>query len=503
MCDTEYDSHSEILAGNLDMNNGDNILTELSDDEMEDSVEVESGGDEELTDEFFQDVSLDELKLADKKFEDSFGFKMILNSLIKLLISGTILPMDILCQALVYKIQMLVKGKHSVRYQESYGLFWAGVRNLVKTRGVIPFKEHFSIPSDLGKFRNRIIEICRIDKSLLGKSGIQKSNISNWISEKKAEAKGMSIAVSLTADAKKIASSASGREDLGGLGNSISPSDEEIELRKKSVEWCDILEKLDNKDKCFLLYNHLSEETFKLVTKMSKINELLLKNTKRAEKNSNLLKYVYILNQQKENGSMLINILHELQRDLISEISSHRRCSNYNPVRKSNSVDLGTQPNYYQLHAFQNIKQPQCDRICQLLAKSKKVICFPWDDVKDILELIKTNKRGSKAFQLVYQCCYLKDSMVFAACGLGRKRPLADMKYSYLQAQKEKSSLPDLAQIDQSVVAILLSNFAPMTFGKNRILREGGLFVRNGICAAPELLVYDEINSKVGQFSYD
>jgi hypothetical protein len=54
---------------------------------------------------------------------------------------------------------------------------WAGVRNLLKTRGLIVFKEHFPIPTDLSKMRKKIINACGLETNSLGKSGLQKKNM--------------------------------------------------------------------------------------------------------------------------------------------------------------------------------------------------------------------------------------------------------------------------------------------------------------------------------------
>ena len=493
-------SRSTILAGNIA--SGERFLDFSSEDECDDyedwnsTSSLHTGSSE-------TDISLEDLKQADKIFEECFGFHTILSSMIRLLLSGDILPTDILCQALAYTVQIHINGKHSVRYLESYGLFWAGVRNLIKTRGLIPFREHMPIPSNIGKSKEKIIQICNLDKMSLGKSGLQKSNLLHWINGKKFESNNRKLAISLTADAKKIASSPSGREDLGGLGNRSSASDEELEFKKKSSILLNMLDHLDDRKNCFELYNNLTSETFELVTKLSRIEDLLKKNLKGAEKNSNLLKYVHVLKQQRENGRGLIIILHELQRDLIEEISILRSCNDCIPDRKRNLVNLSSQPNYRQLDINVNNEAYISDKISSLLKESKNVLSFPWHKVADCLKTAETIGRSSGLLQLVYECCYLRDSMVYEACGLSQRRPLGDMKQAYMQSRLKKSNLPAITPSDQLITATIVSNFAPMTFGKNRILKDGGIFVRNGICALPDLLVFDTINSKVSNtYSY-
>ena len=52
-----------------------------------------------------------------------------------------------------------------------------------------------------------------------------------------------------------------------------------------------MLDHLDDRKNCFELYNNLTSETFELVTKLSRIEDLLKKNLKGAEKNSNLYNF--------------------------------------------------------------------------------------------------------------------------------------------------------------------------------------------------------------------
>ena len=493
----DYDGRSEILAGNL----GHTVKDVCESDSGEsDYGQDSSGHDFETENEMnFEDVSVNELKQADVILENSFGFKKIVTSFIRLLTTGKIASTDILVQALCYKIQRLCKGNHSVRYLDSYGMFWAGVRNLIKSRGLVVFQEHIPIPSKIGKYRSKIIKLCGLDKRLLGKSGLQKSNLTNWIEHKNIESKGLKIAVSLAVDAKKIAATVKGKEDLGGLANSANASDEELEYKQKTKKLLDLLLTLDDRNKCFKLYDIFTEETSRLVVKLSKIEELLRKNSKGAEKNSNLLKYVHVLSEQKLRGKLLINTVHELQQDLIACIAKLRNFTAAIPHRNENLVSLGAQENYYQISSGGSSEVEE--KLQSLLDNCTDIYEIPWHEVSQFLPLLEKSRRGSLAFQLGYKCCFMKDTSIYNACGLGRKRPLADMKDAYIDAHSSSSSLPVPSRSDQYIVATIVANFAPVTFGRNRIVKEGGLFIKEGICSSPDLLVYETGDSKGKAFS--
>ena len=495
----EDDCCSEILAGNL----GHTADDEWSSDTFVEESDYEGDDtsfDNGLESEFYHnDLSLNEIKLADGILENTYGCGKILTSFIRLLITGKIAEKDILVQALCYKVQSVSKGNHSVRYLESYGMFWAGVRNLIKSRGLVVFHEHFPIPSKLGKYRSRIIQLCGLDKSLLGKSGLQKSNLTNWIKQKLIESKGTKIPVSLAIDAKKIAATVKGKEDLGGLANSANASDEELAFKEKIKTVLDLLLSLHDRGKCFVLYDILTEETSKLLLKLSKIDELLQKNKKGAEKNSNLLKYVHVLSEQKVRGTCLIDTLHELQRDLISIISKMRNFIVAIPSRDENLVNLRAQENYRQLSSESSAELE--DEIKAVLENYEDIYYIPWHEFSNILPLLENSRRGSLAFQLGYKSCCMKDTLVYQACGLDQKRPLADMKAAYSEAHSSSSELPTIDRPDQSIIATVVANFAPVTFGRNRIIQEGGLYVKEGVCSSPDLLVYENFYSK-GSFFF-
>ena len=209
----EDSSPSVFLSGNI------NLLDEEEED-SEDEIDIsEVEAPEPHLSDRLSHISSDEVDKADKILEDIFGFTGILKNLIRALILGLIDGgSDIALQALVYNVQALFSGKHSVRYLETYGMFWSAVRVLVKSRGLIPFKEHFPVPTDLSKFKKRILNICGLDPKTLGTSGLQKKNVELWMDRKKQEVAGGRLALSLAIDGKKIAVTKHGMEDLGGLG---------------------------------------------------------------------------------------------------------------------------------------------------------------------------------------------------------------------------------------------------------------------------------------------
>ena len=206
------DCCSEILAGNI-FKQAEKVCDESGDEFSEfDSDEFENVNDSLDLD----CLTIEDIEIADKLFEEQLGVKLMIRSLIKLVISKKMLPTDILLQALGYTIQSHLRGKQSVRYLESYGMYWSGVRNLLKTRGLLSLREHFPIPSDLGKFKKKILDTCGLQKQSLGKSGIQERNVDLWIKAKKEEANGKKIGLSIAIDGKKIAASSTGLEDLAG-----------------------------------------------------------------------------------------------------------------------------------------------------------------------------------------------------------------------------------------------------------------------------------------------
>ena len=185
---------SEILAGNLNapvVSQTENSSLIFSN--VEDLHEVE-----------IHNLNIAELNLADQIIESSVGVSYCIRKLIKLIIEKQLSSSDILVQALCYRIQQITDGGLSIRYQQSYGMFWAGVRNISKSRSLVAFKEHFPIPSDLSKFTKLIHQACGLDEQILGKSGVQSSSVRFWLNTKQREQQSKMIPLSLAVDGKKL-----------------------------------------------------------------------------------------------------------------------------------------------------------------------------------------------------------------------------------------------------------------------------------------------------------
>ena len=117
---------------------------------------------------------------------------------------------------------------HSSRYKKSWGLFWAAARNLVRARGLLAFKDHFSVPSSsqLSHYQKQIVEICGLTSSSVGKPGVQSRAAELWINSKKMETASSPLCVSLSIDGKKIAMSDEGLEDMAGVAKTLTKEDE-------------------------------------------------------------------------------------------------------------------------------------------------------------------------------------------------------------------------------------------------------------------------------------
>ena len=166
LSEIDADFHSDILAGNL-------ASCEIQSSSVEGDEELCHEDDEETIDvNEMGEIALEDLKKVDEIIKDQLGIPDVLSNFIKLLLSEKMLPTEILVQALANKVQSSIKGKHSIRYKDSYGMYWAGVRNILKQRGLVVFQEHFPIPTDLTKMKKKIIETCDLETSSLGKSGL-------------------------------------------------------------------------------------------------------------------------------------------------------------------------------------------------------------------------------------------------------------------------------------------------------------------------------------------
>ena len=475
---------SEILAGNLESRN------------ISDSDEC-SSDDEEIS-----NIDMTHLHLAETIIEDSIGTSCFIRKFVKLIIDKRIPSTDILVQAMCYRVQQSFDGTHSIRYQPSYGMFWAGVRNLLKSRGLIAFKEYIPIPTDLSKFTKLIYQSCGLDEETLGKSGVQNSSIRFWLNAKNREQKSKIIPVSLSVDGKKIVASPNGAEDLGGLGGGLSVSDEEVKRKKEEEELLNYVDSLDDRSACFKLYDLMTNESFKLVNKLTAIDKLLKLNTKRADKNGHLNRYIFVLNDQKVTGLRILKTIQSVQCEIIRRISVFRNCIELVGDDSPNIITLHDQENFIQLGTLhRRDNESFYDAVEKAIENTKDILSFSWDIVEKFP--VALLKKGSILFTDLIKMCVVSDNELYIACGLGRQHPLSDMKelYSFCHSSPDTIRQREYEVHDESIFATITSQFGSMSFGKNMVLMEGGLYVTDSLGSSPQLVAIPDINNKRIEFS--
>ena len=240
----------------------------------------------------------------------------------------------------------------------------------------------------------------------------------------------------------------------------------------------------------------MTEETAKLVTKLTSIKELLIRNLKQVEKNPGLSKYIYVLEQKKTEGVKLVTMIQEIQFDIITYVAKDRNCSDLVVSKLAESVDLGFQGNY---HTFINLVS---DKYLQIITNltvgiARRDIC--WGElIKAVSIPFSRINRGSELFATMFDMCLLHDSFLYKACGLSKQRPVAEMKGVYERARcKISCGQSTVEKIDVRVIASLCVFFAPITFGNNMVIREGGLFVLESIGCAPDFVVTSPDNDEL------
>ena len=489
----EDDAQSYLISGNLNQ-----VPEELFDSEEEEECEDEfEDCMEEVCDE--EAVVLRDVEKAEEVLLKAFGVNCCVKKFVKLLLTDKLSSTDLVVQSLVYKIQTLTNGPKSVRYLPSWGMFWAGIRNLIKARGVVGFTEHFSIPSRMSKFKDKIIEVCGLQKSMLGKSGLQKENINLFVKGKQREIEGKTLCVSLSLDGKKIAVTQghSGREDMGGLANIETP--DEIE-KKQAGEKVKILSLLDQAERqnLFSVYDAMSNIGQGIVKNLVAIQHLIESNSKRLEKNPRLSKYLFVLNQKLLAGMSLMRTLESIQVRLIRSVSVKRNCLNLTPGDGADQVSFLTQANFFQLSVMDHKEEEGNMQAIEFLKKKAKarveVSCFELED--KLSRPLFQIPRGSRTFDAVLDFSFLKSDQVYQASGLSKVRPLQDMKsfYKYLN-DINPSPGRELTKVSNPlVVATFCSHFAPITFGANMFVKEVGIFVANKLVSTPDLIVVNKEN---------
>ena len=483
---------SSMLGGNLMDVTGDvESLGVLSDEEDFDEEEL-AGTEESSTrinfdEDFFKTVTSEEVQHADKILFSIFGVNVI-SVFTKLILSGQLQPTDFVSQSIAYKCQAILRGNSGIRYEKSWGLFWAACRNIVKSRGLLAFRDHFCIPSlsQLVKFKKQIIQLCGLEESSLGKSGLQLKSTHLWVESKSTECQGKPLALSVSIDGKKISVTKEGTEDMGGIANFANKASENEEFDSVLKRIMDLW-KLNDRSSLFTLYDSLSCACQEIVTKLAALKKLETLNTNRLQKNPNLQKYINVLRSQYETGQKLMEKLGSVQCSIINLIADKRKASDLLP--KDDGSYLKDQENYTDLTNLSVEADNNNTTLITQSVKANALLDVPWPLLNAKLGNFSSIAKNSETFRKLIELCYLSSEQVFMACGLGVLRPVQDMKDIYLQAHSFPSTMPPPKMADPAIVRSFCASMAPMTFGKNCQIQETGLFIKNGICALPDFLI--------------
>ena len=499
---TRHEQTSTILGGNLlcdlrdvESLNEDDILTQFSEEDLISSEhsEAESALNAAVA---FEPVTSEDVAKADLIFYNVFGINLV-SCFTRLILSEKLFPTDFVCQGLAYRCQSILRGSTGVRYLKSWGMFWAAVRNLVKTRGLVAFRDHFCIPalSQLVRFKKQIIQLCGLDEALLGKSGLKSKSVDLWIDSKSAECPGYPLALSVSMDGKKISVTKEGTEDMGGKSKELENEEYDTELERILSLWGKWT-KESNRSSLFSLYDILSHSSQDIVNKLVALKTLEDSNTKRQEKNPNLAKYIHVLKSELGIGKDLITKLCVVQSNVISLIAEKRLAGHLLP--NSENTDLLHQSNYKMLKQLSAREDSANVVIIDRSVKSQSLFEIPWHILRTHLGNISQIPRGTKTTNRLCELCYLSTDQTFRACGLGTSRPLQDMKNIYQQSHSFPSTLETPEQTDPGIVKSFCATMAPMTFGMNCQIQEVGVFIHNGILALPDFVIADFVD--VAQF---
>ena len=485
------DVQSFILSGNLNLQACD-VDVSCDEEEFEDVFE---DCVEELDEE---NINVDDIVLAEEILLQTFGVNCCVKKFIHLLVSQKLSPSDMAVQSLVYKIQSLLGGPKSVRFQSSWGMFWAGIRNLTKTRGLVGFQEHFCIPSRLSKFKDMILKMCTMSKEMLGKPGLQKENVSLFIRGKQSEIYGKPLCLSLSLDGKKIAVTGDGREDMGGLGDGETnvEKDENYENCKK-----EILGLVDGNDKkkLFSLYDHMSQTGKSIALNISVIGKLITTNNKKLQNNPRLNKYLFVLNRKLMSGKELLDSLNSIQSKIIKLIAAKRNCSNMTPP-ENGACNVRNQPNYFRLSSLCHEDEIMNLKVVKSVQNAANVMETSTSNLGEKLSRpLKEIPRESETFRSIFNQLFLTADIVHKASGLGKIHPLKDMQSFYEKSHSSLSSFRNSGPLRSSLTALatFFSNFAPMTFGGNLRVHEAGIFSENDVSSTPDVIVVDKDNNIV------
>ena len=433
--------------------------------------------------------TLEEYNKANRLCEDVYGINLI-EIVTKLLLNNDLDVKEFVIQGLAYKAQSLTRGTSGVRYQQSWGLFWAAMRNIVRSRGILGFRDHFNVPSasQLARYQHKIMEVCGLKSETVGRPGIQSKTAELWVNSKKLESGLEAPCLSVAMDAKKIAVTESGLEDLAGLGNSPT-NEEEIKAFEKEIKTLEELMKKGERKGLYTVFDSITLASQQLISRTVAVEELLAKNNRLIERNPLLSKYIYVLNKQLAAGLKIIKSARELQSQIISGIADKRNCGFLCPF--NGNVDLAAQRNFLPLSDLSAIDDDSNLGAIQQ-SHTGSILDIDWSNLETQLTRMPGRcSRRTQTFSQLFKICYLSSDTLHASCGLGKLTPLLDMKNAWARAhtlfRNNKLTVPEITT--PALTATFCSSVAIMLFGNNCMIQESGIHIKNGICAAPDLLV--------------
>ena len=369
-------------------------------------------------------------------------------------------------------------------------MFWAATRNIVRSRGLVSFRDHFCVPaaSQLAKYQKQIVEICGLKNDSVGRPGIQSKTAELWVNSKSIEAGSQPLCTSVSMDAKKISVTDSGLEDLAGLGNSRT-NEQETEMFKTEMAQMEALIQQDDRQGIYTVFDSITLRSQQLTTRIVAIEELLRKNNKLLNKNPLLSKYIYVLNNQLASGKKIMNGVKDVQSQVISVMAEKRNCKDLIPV--NGTVHLDSQENFHPLSNLSNVEEEKNLGLI-VLGNTNGILEIAWPSL--LLELTRKSDqfgRNTQTFTQLLSVCYLSTEQLHTSCGLGNSTPLLDMKNAWSRAHSvyNTSNIPVPVQSSPTLIATFCSSIAVMLFGKNCTVSESGIHIRNGICATPDLIV--------------
>ena len=132
----------------------------------------------------------------------------------------------------------------------------------MKGRGLVPFVDHFEIPSKLSSYKLKMVKLCGLDMESLGKPGLQEQNVKLWLGGKQLEIGTKSLCLSVSIDAKRLSDGA--EEDMAELGASPAEIEKELAVTKRTLIGYLIN---GSRESLFKLYNELSDVSKAVETK--------------------------------------------------------------------------------------------------------------------------------------------------------------------------------------------------------------------------------------------